>query len=88
MGDLIDDGLTIQVNKWDDDALYFDFHARDLLAGIRYDRGFIEPSDHDERDKTTDVGCLETGAVMRLLGRYEVTESTNGIYDVIEIQGE
>jgi len=91
MGDLIDDGLTIQVNRWDDDALDFDFHARYLLAGevgIRYDRGFIEPSDHDDRAKKTDVGCLETGTVMRLLNRYQVSGEANGIHDVIEIQGE
>jgi len=90
LGNKISDGLIIQVNRWRDTALEFDFHARYLLtekAGIRYDRGFIEPSDHDERAKKTDVVCIEPGTVDRLRLRYSVTNSADDIVDVIDIRG-
>ena len=66
----------------------FDFHARYLLtdqAGLRYDRGFIEPSDHDERAKLTDVVCLERGTIKDLLTQHNVDDSTGAIVDVIEV---
>ena len=88
MGQKIANGLSLQVNRWNDHAMDFDFHARYLLtdqAGLRYDRGFIEPSDHDERAKLTDVVCLERGTIKDLLTQHNVDDSTGAIVDVIEV---
>ena len=55
------------------DDLKYDFHARYLFsrrAGLRFDRGFVEPGDHDQRDHLTDVVCLTDALVEELNSRY------------------
>lgn len=55
------------------DDLKYDFHARYLFsrrAGLRFDRGFVEPGDHDQRDHLTDVVCLTDALVEELTTRY------------------
>lgn len=90
MREKVADGLTIQVVRWNDDALDFDFHARYLITdkkvGLRYDRGFVEPSDHDARRHQTDVVCMERATVNGLLDQYQTITEAALIFDVIDIQ--
>jgi hypothetical protein len=90
MREKVADGLTIQVVRWNDDALDFDFHARYLITdkkvGLRYDRGFVEPSDHDARRHQTDVVCMERATVNGLLDQYQTITEAALIFDVVDIQ--
>lgn len=55
------------------EALDHDFHARYLFsqrAGLRFDRGFVEPEDHAQRDHLTDVACLDKSRVAELNSSY------------------
>lgn len=55
------------------EALDHDFHARYLFsqrAGLRFDRGFVEPEDHAQRDHLTDVACLDKSRVAELNSGY------------------
>lgn len=66
-------GISLEVNRVDDNSIDFDFHARYLLtekAGLRYDRGFVEPEDYDDRKHKTDVGCLDTTTYEGLISKY------------------
>lgn len=50
-----------------------DFHARYIFsihAGLRYDRGFNEPSAHDRREHLTDIICLEHDMIETLSEQY------------------
>jgi hypothetical protein len=88
MSDKFNSGLTMQVNRWNDNVMEFDFHARYLItenAGLRYDRGFNEPSDHGERSKKTDIACLQPSTVKTLLEQYQSSEFKSNIFDVINI---
>jgi len=83
----IEDGLNIQVIRWHDQE--FDFHARYLLTdqrhGLRYDRGFIEPSDLEERAYETDVACLERAMVSQLFQCYQLERDEKFITDLIVV---
>jgi hypothetical protein len=66
-------GVRVQVYLLPDEALDEDFHARYLLglrAGLRFDRGFLEPMDHFQREHLTDVACLDDAMVAHLHSRY------------------
>jgi len=57
---IIPKGKGITFNWWNDN-LSKEIHPRYLLmerAGIRYDRGFQEPHDREEREFTTDISIL------------------------------
>jgi len=59
------------------ESLEQDFHARYLFsqrAGLRFDRGFVEPEDHAQRDHLTDVACLDESWVAELNSRYQAIE--------------
>lgn len=90
MREKIANGLSIQINRWNDSALDFDFHARYLLTdkkvGLRYDRGFNEPPDHDARNHETDIVCMERATVNKLLDQYQAETSAELICDVIYIE--
>ncbi|MCY1549917.1 hypothetical protein D9M68_861220 [compost metagenome] len=60
-----------------DAALDQDFHARYIFsprAGLRFDRGFVEPPDHGQREHLTDVVCLDERRVAELRSRYLETD--------------
>lgn len=66
-------GMSFHFYLLDDDNLEWDFHARYLLsnvAGLRFDRGFVEPEPHEQREHKTDVVCLEVDTVERLYRQY------------------
>lgn len=81
-------GLNLKVCRWNDDVLDFDFHARYLIAGsvgLRYDRGFVEPPDHGERAKNTDVVCMEPKTVSDIEQRYSIEGPADQLVDEILI---
>lgn len=71
-GDLAQD-IKLRIYMLSAEGLDQDFHARYLLsqrAGLRFDRGFVEPEDHTQRDHLTDVACLDESRVAELNSRY------------------
>lgn len=77
---LLGQGVCIRINLLSDAALDQDFHARYIFsprAGLRFDRGFVEPPDHAQREHLTDVVCLDERRVAELRSRY--LESDDGL---------
>lgn len=63
-----------------------DFHARYLFnqkAGLRFDRGFVEPEAHNEREHETDVSCMDLELVDRLYARFIEARATIDVVDEI-----
>ncbi|EKT4495430.1 MULTISPECIES: hypothetical protein [Pseudomonas] len=70
-------GVCIRIHLLSDAALDQDFHARYVIsprAGLRFDRGFVEPPDHGRRQHLTDVVCLDERRVAELNSRYLETD--------------
>ena len=69
------------------DQLDQDFHARYLFnhkAGLRFDRGFVQPEDHNEREHETDVICMDTAFANELYTRFiESRESINIVDEIV-----
>ncbi len=66
-------GVRIRIHLLSDAALNQDFHARYVFsacAGLRFDRGFVEPPDHGQREHLTDVVCLDERRVAELNSSY------------------
>ncbi len=66
--------------------LNHDFHARYLFnqkAGLRFDRGFVEPEAHNEREHETDVICMDTELVNRLYARFIEARATINVVDEV-----
>jgi hypothetical protein len=77
---LLNQGICIRIHLLSDAALDQDFHARYIFsprAGLRFDRGFVEPPDHEQREHLTDVVCLDERRVAELRSRY--LESDDGL---------
>ncbi|MNR52471.1 hypothetical protein D3C85_1723270 [compost metagenome] len=75
-GDLAQD-IKLRIYMLSAESLDQDFHARYLFsqrAGLRFDRGFVEPEDHAQRDHLSDVACLDESRVTELNSRYLGTE--------------
>jgi len=71
-GDLAQD-IKLRIYMLSAEGLDQDFHARYLFsqrAGLRFDRGFVEPEDLTQRDHLTDVACLDESRVTELNMRY------------------
>ncbi|MEE4741446.1 hypothetical protein V2K88_07195 [Pseudomonas alliivorans] len=69
----IEQGVRFNVSRVAGDQLDQDFHARYLFnknAGLRFDRGFVEPEAHDEREHDTDVICIDAAVVNQLWTRF------------------
>ncbi|UVM39530.1 hypothetical protein LOY28_03580 [Pseudomonas sp. B21-017] len=69
----IEHGVRFTVCRVAGDQLDQDFHARYLFnqkAGLRFDRGFVEPEPHGEREHDTDVICIDTAVVNELSSRF------------------
>ncbi len=82
----IERGVRFTVCRVAGDQLDQDFHARYLFnqkAGLRFDRGFVEPEAHDEREHETDVICMDTAFVNELYARFIETRETINIADEI-----
>lgn len=70
---MLEQDIRLRIYLLPDVGLDFDFHARYVLsqrAGLRFDRGFVEPPDHGEREHMTDIACLDEGRVSELGSRY------------------
>ena len=68
------------------DQLDQDIHARYLFnqkAGLRFDRGFVEPEAHNEREHETDIVCMDTDLVNRLYARFIEARATIDVVDEI-----
>lgn len=75
-GDLAQD-IKLRIHLLSVEDMDQDFHARYLFsqyAGLRFDRGFVEPEDHGQREHLTDVACLDLSRVAELNGRYLTAE--------------
>ena len=69
----INNDWRFQFNRWSKNESSIDYHARYLLTskgGLRYDRGFVQPEDLSEREKFTDVSCLDMGKVQKICHLY------------------
>lgn len=67
------DGFELEIKRVDDESIDFDFHARYLLtdkAGLRYDRGFVEPVELEQKEHKTDVVCLDKNSYEVLMSKY------------------
>lgn len=79
-------GVRFTIFRAAGNQLEQDFHARYLFnqkAGLRFDRGFVEPEDHGERAHNTDVTCLDTAFVSELYARF--IDERDGLEIVDEI---
>lgn len=82
----IEQGVIFNVSRVAGDQLDQDFHARYLFnqsAGLRFDRGFVEPEAYDEREHDTDVICLDTAVVNELSTRFIEKRECLKIFDQI-----
>lgn len=73
LADWLRDDIKLRVVLLPAESMDEDFHARYLFnqrAGLRFDRGFVEPEDHDQREHLTDVVCLSDARVEELNSRY------------------
>lgn len=73
LSDLLRHDIKLRVVLLPAESMAEDFHARYLFnqrAGLRFDRGFVEPEDHGQREHLTDVVCLSDALVSELNERY------------------
>lgn len=78
--------VRITVCRVAGDQLNHDFHARYLFnqkAGLRFDRGFVEPEAHNEREHETDVICMDAEFVNKLYARFIEARATINVVDEI-----
>ncbi|MDH1560735.1 hypothetical protein N5I19_17395 [Pseudomonas chengduensis] len=78
--------VRITVCRVAGNQLNHDFHARYLFnqkAGLRFDRGFVEPEAHNEREHETDVICMDTELVNRLYARFIEARATINVVDEV-----
>ncbi len=70
---VLEQGVCLRIHLLPDGYLDQDFHARYVFshrAGLRFDRGFVEPVDHEQREHLTDVVCLDEKRVAELNSYY------------------
>jgi len=82
------ENISVSLIRWKDEACKFDLHARyavSNIGGIRVDRGFNEPEDRDEREKKTDVVCMDEQKRLEILEQYNMHNGNPGVVDVIKI---
>lgn len=79
-------GVRFSIFRMAGDQLDQDIHARYLFnqkAGLRFDRGFVEPEAHNEREHETDIVCMDTDLVNRLYARFIEARATIDLVDEI-----
>ena len=77
-----------RVFRWTHDRLPEDFHARYLLTdvgGIRFDRGFEEPNDVDERRAKVDVAVLSARVYGELWSYFQRNSSPLRLVDCWQV---
>ena len=82
----IERGVRITIYRVAGNQLNQDIHARYLFnqkAGLRFDRGFVEPEDHGEREHETDVICMDTAFCNELYARFIEARELINIKDEI-----
>lgn len=73
LSDYLDSKISVTIVRWSDQQLDFDFHARYLITsqgGLRYDRGFVEPADLEDREKVTDVTCMDDQIKLEIIEQF------------------
>lgn len=88
LGVWINLGVRITIFRLEGDQLDQDFHARYLFnakAGLRFDRGFVEPEAHHEREHLTDVVCMDTDIVGELNARFLEGLDCLNLHDEIKL---
>jgi hypothetical protein len=86
--DWIDLGFSFEIYRLNEDELDLDLHARYLFTdavGLRFDRGFVEPEDHFEREHLTDVVCMDNQRVRELHKLYIEDSQQLQIVDCIKL---
>ncbi len=88
LGVWVERNIRITVCRVAADQLDHDFHARYLFnqrAGLRFDRGFVEPEDHNEREHETDVICMDAELVNSLYARFIDARATINVVDEVSL---
>lgn len=81
-------GVKFCFYRLDMEKTNWDFHARYLFsekAGLRYDRGFVEPFDPAEKSHKTDIVCLDKDVVEQLNTKYVDEIESLCLVDSIEL---
>lgn len=89
LGGWVELGIEITIYRLAGDQLDQDIHARYLFnqkAGLRFDRGFIEPEAHDEREHETDVSCIDSALVNELYARFIDDRGCLSVVDEIVLE--
>lgn len=89
LGEWIERGVRITIFRLAKDQLDLDIHARYLFnqkAGLRFDRGFVEPEDHGQREHETDVSCIDSTLVNGLYARFIDGRESLSVVDEILLE--
>ncbi|HGM7956985.1 TPA: hypothetical protein ACKP9Q_005716 [Pseudomonas aeruginosa] len=89
LGGWVERGIKITICRLAGDQLDQDVHARYLFnqkAGLRFDRGFVEPEAHDEREHETDVSCIDSSLVNELYARFIDVRGRLSVVDKVVLE--
>ena len=89
LGVWLERGIKITICRLAGDQLDQDVHARYLFnqkAGLRFDRGFVEPEAHDEREHETDVSCMDAAFVSELYARFIEERDSLKVVDAVVLE--
>ncbi|WP_068858575.1 hypothetical protein [Perlucidibaca aquatica] len=89
LGEWIQRGIDITIFRLAREQLDLDIHARYLFnqkAGLRFDRGFVEPEDHGQREHETDVSCIDSTLVNGLYARFIDGRESLSVVDEIVLE--
>lgn len=89
LGGWVERGTEITICRLAGDQLDQDVHARYLFnqkAGLRFDRGFVEPEDHGEREHETDVSCMDAEFVNELYARFIDGRDSLKVVDAVVLE--
>ena len=87
----LNEGIIFKFYRVNGEMRNWDFHARYIFtayAGIRYDRGFVEPAAHDERKQKTDVSCMESNTVDELYQKFYQNINQLDCVDCIKVSNQ
>jgi len=87
---LVPSSQSIKFFWWDDEDTG-EVHPRYLVTekgGIRFDRGFIEPASHEQREAETDVSMMTTKMIALISQQYRKESSSYTVVDTHIVQGE
>jgi len=89
LGGWVERGVRVTIARLAGDQLDQDVHARYLFnqkAGLRFDRGFVEPEAHGEREHDTDVSCMDAAFVIELYTRFIEGRDSLKVVDAVMLE--